>query len=79
MSPTLLSAHSDVSDFMMVVGSRRRCQYHYVDDFKNVKNRSPTSQKCHRHKPSPTIVTDIVAADRILFRFAERGNGRSLW
>ena len=30
-----------------------------IDDLFNVKDRSPTSQSCHQHKPSPKSVTDM--------------------
>ena len=33
--------------------------FHYVGDFLNVLNRSPTSQTCHQHIWSPTFVTNI--------------------
>ena len=33
--------------------------FHYVGDFFNVLNRSPTSQTCHQHIWPPTSVTNI--------------------
>ena len=38
---------------------------HYAGDFYKVKNRSPTSQTCHRHISSPTSITNIDRLDFI--------------
>ena len=35
--------------------------FHYVGDFLNIQNRSPTSQTCYQHIWSPTSVTNIDA------------------
>ena len=51
--------HRYVGDFMMVTGLRCWLQNHYVGDFPNVLNRSPTTKTCHQHLWSPTSVTNI--------------------
>ena len=51
--------HRDVGDFMMVTDFRCWWQNHYVGDFINVLNRSPTSKTCHQRIWSPTSVTNI--------------------
>ena len=40
-------------------GFEMLANFHYVGDFLNVLNRSPTSQTCHQHVWSPTSVTNI--------------------
>ena len=51
--------HRYIGDFMMVTDLRCWWQNHYVGDFLNVFNQSPTSQTCHQHIWFSTSVTNI--------------------